>query len=125
MRGCVNRPAALREDSWKAGYGALWDLKYHWWQLLSEEHLGALAPVQQHLLGCSFLWEWALGFARKGIEDPCSSSLGWAILYSHPIWFTKKHEADFSVNRTKLVYMHLVRATFVFVLWFPSCGPSF
>lgn len=27
--GCVSRPTVLREDSWRAGWEAFWDLKQH------------------------------------------------------------------------------------------------
>lgn len=87
------------------------------WSILGFKVLLGVAPVREVLgctgtsaaastwvqpsLGMGFGFCWALGFAGKGIEEPCSSSLGWAFLYSYPIQFSKKHKADFSVNRTK------------------------
>lgn len=121
MKGCVNRVATLKEDSWKVGCGAL-EFKVSLVAAPVREALGCTG-TSQHPLGCSFPWEWALGFSGKGIEEPCSSSLGWAVLYFYSIWFSKQCEADVSVNRTKPVYSHLVRAPFLLVLWFPSCCP--
>lgn len=66
----MNRPATLKEESWKAGCEALWDLKYHWWQLLSEKHLGALTPVQDHPLVCSFFWNGLWVLLERGLKIP-------------------------------------------------------
>ena len=37
-KGCVSRPATLKDDNWKAGFEALWNSKYRRWQLLLAKH---------------------------------------------------------------------------------------